>query len=193
LIPSEDEEISKRFTEIFSKKYNVYLGCEAEFLSKRHGNDGGGDDAADSDSDATTINHNNHDGDSIFHVLIKDSSGKSIELLSDQLLIAAGRIPNSDTLDLEKTGVKVNKSGFIITDRYLETTAKGIFALGDAIGRYLFKHNANHEAQYAYNNIMHPDRKIPVNYAAMPHAIFSSPSCSSGIYRTRIKRRRRTL
>lgn len=95
------------------------------------------------------------DGDSMFHVLVKDSSGKSAELLSDQLLIAVGRIPNSDTLDLEKTGVKINKKGFIVTDRYLETTAKGIFALGDAVGRYLFKHNANHEAQYVYNNIMH--------------------------------------
>jgi dihydrolipoamide dehydrogenase len=46
--------------------------------------------------------------------------------------------------------------------------------LGDAIGRYLFKHSANHEAQYAYYNIMHPDNMIPVNYHAMPHAIFSS-------------------
>jgi mycothione reductase len=175
LIPSEDEEISQRFTEIFSKKYNVYLGCEAEFVSKKHRNNGGGGGNA-ADSDATAINHDDdNDGGSIFHVLVKDSHGKSIELLSDQLLIAAGRIPNSDTLDLEKTGVKLTKKGFIITDRYLETSAKGIFALGDAIGRYLFKHNANHEAQYAYNNIMHPDRKIPVNYAAMPHAIFSSP------------------
>jgi dihydrolipoamide dehydrogenase len=65
--------------------------------------------------------------------------------------------------DLEKTRVRVNKKGYIITDEYLETGVKGIFALGDAIGRYLFKHNANHEAQYAIHNIMHPDRKIPVN------------------------------
>jgi len=43
--------------------------------------------------------------------------------------------------------------------------------------RYLFKHNSNHrptEAQYAFNNILHPDKKILVNYAAMPHTIFSS-------------------
>jgi mycothione reductase len=173
LIPSEDEEISKRFTQIFSKKYNVKLACEVEFVSKRHLNDYSG---YEDDSHAiTNVNHDTDDGDSMFHVLVKDSSGKSAELLSDQLLIAVGRIPNSDTLDLEKTGVKINKKGFIVTDRYLETTAKGIFALGDAIGRYLFKHNANHEAQYVYNNIMHPDRKIPANYAAMPHAIFSSP------------------
>jgi mycothione reductase len=154
LIPDEDEEISKKFTEIFSKKYNVYLDYEIEYVS--------GDDG---DSDSSNQ----------FHVLAKNTSGKSIELDSDQLLIAAGRVPNSDTLDLEKTGVKINNRGFIIVDRYLETNIKGIFAFGDAIGRYLFKHNANHEAQYAYYNLLHPDSVIPINYYAMPHAIFSSP------------------
>ena len=63
----------------------------------------------------------------------------------------------------------------IVTDKYLETNVKGIFALGDIVGRYLFKHNANNEAQYAYNNIISSTKKIPVNYYAMPHAIFSSP------------------
>ena len=71
--------------------------------------------------------------------------------------------------------MRVGEKGYIKTDRFLETDVNGIFALGDIIGRYLFKHNANHEAQYAFNNILHPDKKIPVNYAAMPHAIFSSP------------------
>ncbi|MGC1930168.1 MAG: FAD-dependent oxidoreductase, partial [Candidatus Nitrosopolaris sp.] len=105
----------------------------------------------------------------------EDATGKSLELKTDQLLIAAGRIPNSDTLDLEKTGVRVGEKGYIKTDKFLETDVNGIFALGDIIGRYLFKHNANHEAQYAANNILHPDKKVPVNYTAMPHAIFSSP------------------
>ena len=149
LVPNEDEEVSQKFTEIFSKKYNIYVGYETECVSRE----------------------NNE-----FHVVAKeDTSGKSLELVSDQLLIAAGRIPNSDTLDLEKTGVRVGEKGYIKTDRFLETDVNGIFALGDIIGRYLFKHNANHEAQYAFNNILHPDKKVPVNYAAMPHAIFSSP------------------
>jgi dihydrolipoamide dehydrogenase len=39
----------------------------------------------------------------------------------------------------------------------------------------MFKHTANHEAQYAFNNIMREDRKIRVDYTAMPHAVFSSP------------------
>jgi mycothione reductase len=155
LVPDEDEEVSQKFTEIFLKKYNVYLGYEPKLVSK-----------------------DMHNGK--FHVTAtKDAAGKSLELVSDQLLIAAGRIPNSDTLDLHKTGVKVNKKGYIVTDKYLETNVKGIFALGDIIGRYLFKHNANNEAQYAYNNIMSQNEKIPVNYYAMPHAIFSSPQIAS--------------
>ncbi len=157
LIPNEDEEISKKFTEVFSKKYNVYLGYETESVSKSKRN---------SDNDA----------DSIFQIIAKNSDGrKSLELDSDQLLLAVGRIPNSDILDIEKAGVKVDEKGFIITDDYLETNVKGIFALGDAVGRYQFKHNANHESQYAFNNILHPNRKVAVDYTAMPHAIFSSP------------------
>ena len=153
LIPNEDEAVSQKFTEIFSKKYNIYVGYETEYVSREN---------------------------DTYHVVAKeDISGKSLRLVSDQLLIAAGRIPNSDTLDLEKTGVKLGEKGYIKTDRFLETEVNGIFALGDIIGRYLFKHTANHEAQYAYHNILNPDKKIPVNYAAMPHAIFSSPQVAS--------------
>jgi mycothione reductase len=99
-----------------------------------------------------------------------------LELNSEQLLIAVGRIPNSDSLDIIKTGVKLDENGFILVDQYLETNIKGIFALGDIGGRYQFKHNANNESRYAYHNMLVPDTKtVPVDYTAMPHAIFSSP------------------
>lgn len=137
----------------------MYLGYETESVSKRK---------KDSDID--------DDDDSTFQIMAKNSDGrKSLKLDCDQLLLAVGRIPNSDILDIEKTGVKVDEKGFIITDEYLETNVKGIFALGDAVGRYQFKHNANHESCYAFDNILHPNRKVAVDYTAMPHAIFSSP------------------
>ncbi|HET7644496.1 MAG TPA: dihydrolipoyl dehydrogenase [Nitrososphaeraceae archaeon] len=152
LIPQEDEEISQKFTEVFAKKYNLYLGFETESLSLSNNNLG-----------------------KRFSVIAKNKNGKSIELNSDQLLVSVGRIPNTDFLNLHKTGVMVRENGFIDVNKYLETTTKGIFALGDIIGRYQFKHNSNLEAQYAYNNIVYPDQKKPVDYTAMPHAIFSSP------------------
>jgi dihydrolipoamide dehydrogenase len=166
LIPEEDEEISKKFTEIFSKKYNVYLGYATTYVSK--------ESPKEKNIPGNNDNDNNNSSGK-FRVIAKNSSGEKIDLESDELLIAAGRIPNSDRLDLEKTGIKINKKGYIITDKYLETNVNGIFALGDAIGRYLFKHSANHEAQYAFYNILHPDRMAPISYYAMPHAIFSSP------------------
>lgn len=151
LLPNEDEDISQNFSKVFSKKYNVYLGYETENVSE--------------------FNDNRHKK---FYVQAKKNS-ESLQLVSDQLLIATGRIPNSDTLDLDKTGVGVDEKGNIKTNMYLETNISGIFALGDVVGRYLFKHSANHEAKFAYHNIVHHDNKIPVDYAAMPHAIFTSP------------------
>ena len=60
------------------------------------------------------------------HIVAKNKfSGKILELNSEQLLVAVGRVPDSDSLDIKKTGVKVDESGFIIVDQYLETNIKG--------------------------------------------------------------------
>jgi len=158
LIPYEDEEISQKFTDVFSKRYKVYLGYRTETITTKK------------------INDEENGISDTFHITAKnDTSERMVELESDQLLVAVGRVPNSYSLDLQRTGVKVNEKGFIIVDGYLETNVKGIFALGDVVGRFQFKHNANHEAQYVYHNILNSDKKIPVDYTAMPHAIFSSP------------------
>jgi mycothione reductase len=148
LLPNEDEEISEKFNTVFAKKYDVYTDYQTIEVFKK---------------------------DDDFHLIAKNREEKTIELTSDGLLVAVGRIPNTDTLDLEKTGVRLNENGHVIVDEYLETTTKGIFALGDVVGKYQFKHSANHEAQYAYTNIVRPDHKVAVDYTAMPHAIFSSP------------------
>jgi mycothione reductase len=159
LIPNEDIDISTKFTEIFSKKYNIYTGYTAEEVYY----------------DSNEKNDGNNKTKEIINVIAKNKFGDSVKVSSDQLLIATGRIPNSDLLNIEKSDVKINEKGFIVVDEYLETNVEGIFALGDAVGKYQFKHNANNEAQYAYNNIVNPDEKIPVNYTAMPHAIFTNP------------------
>lgn len=167
LIPDEDEEISQKFTEIFSKKYNVYLGYETESVTKKNKNIGkndGDDDDVDNDNSNT------------FHIIAENKSSKKVlEIDSDQLFIAVGRIPNSDILAVEKADVRLDENGLIMVDEYLETNIKRIFALGDIVGHYQFKHNANNQAKYAYHNLLNPGRKISVDYTAMPHSIFSSP------------------
>ncbi len=148
LVHREDEEVAQKFTEIFSQKYNVLTGLEAVKVAKK-GND--------------------------FEVTVKGEGGKTRTIMSDQLLVATGRRPNSDGLDVDKTGVKTDEKGFIITDDFLETNVKGIFALGDAVGHYLFRHSANLESEFNFYNIIDPSNKVPVDYNVMPHAIFSSP------------------
>jgi len=96
-----------------------------------------------------------------FVVLAKRSdSNKTLKIESDQLLIATGRVPNSDTLGLTSTGVDVDENGFIKVDKTLATNVEGIFALGDIIGRYQFRHSANLEAQYAFYNIFNQKKKF---------------------------------
>jgi mycothione reductase len=172
LIPTEDEDISKKLTEIFSKKYNVYLGYSTKSVStvKSYSMD--------------TVQNNKeimkNDKSKIYKVKARNNrTGSTINVESDQLLIASGRIPNSDTLDLGKTGVKLDDKGYVLTDEFLQTNINGIYSLGDVVGRYPFKHSANLEAHYAIHNILHGQDKIPVDYTAIPHAIFTSPQIAA--------------
>lgn len=182
LIPNEDEEVSQKFTELFSQKYNIYLNSEVESVEINKENHNGEKADIGVRTFLTTIRNNN-----------RGEQATATTIKSDQLLVATGRRPNSDLIDLDKTGVKVNEMGFILVDEYLETNVAGIFALGDAIGKYQFKHSANHEAQYAFHNITHHNNKIPVDYTAIPHAIFSWPQVAGVGYteqqlkKTRIK------
>ena len=107
------------------------------------------------------------------------TDGETAAVISDALLIATGRIPNTDQLQVEASGVEADERGFIKTNEYLETGTPGIWALGDIVGRYLLKHSANLEAAHATNNIFNPDQQVAVDYSAMPAAIFSSPQVAS--------------
>ena len=110
--------------------------------------------------------------------IIAQGSNKKIEVEADEILVAAGRKSNSDLLKPEKTGVKTDEHGWIIVNEYLETTKPNIWACGDAIGRHMFKHVANYESQIVYYNVF-GQKKIKVDYHAVPHAIFTYPEVAS--------------
>ncbi len=76
-----------------------------------------------------------------------DSSEKIME--ADGVMVSIGRVPNSDRLDLEKAGVKINGEGFIPVDSRMETNVPGIFAVGDVVGGPLLAHKAYREAKVA--------------------------------------------
>ncbi len=96
---------------------------------------------------------------------------------AEKIFIAAGRRSNADLLKPEATGVEVDSRGYIKVNEFLETGKPKIWAFGDAIGKYMFKHVANYETQIAWYNFI--GNKESVNYSAVPYAVFSNPQIAS--------------
>lgn len=86
-------------------------------------------------------------------VTITYEAGSPRELEADALLVAAGRIPRTKGLALEKAGVKVGEMG-VVTDHYLRTSAKHIYAAGDVTTSPKFTHLAAQQAGLALRNMV---------------------------------------
>ena len=149
MLTSADAEIYKKFTEVFSKKYKVILGHAVSKVYK--------------------------EGE-MFVVDAQNKNTKEIVKFSaEKLLIATGRVPNSDILDVAKSRIATDRKGYIATNEFLETNVQGVWAFGDIAGKFLFKHSANLEAEVVSQNMLYPKSKSPADYFAMPWAVFSSP------------------
>jgi mycothione reductase len=155
LLPDADDEVAAAFTERYADRFTVHTGHEATAVSTSDGE--------------VTVEARPYDADAGGVV-----GDESVSVTGDELLLAAGRVPNTDTLALDNTGVETDEDGFVATDEFLRTSADGVWALGDIVGEYLLKHNANHEARTAVRNIFGDDLEA-VDYSAMPFAVFASP------------------
>jgi len=111
-------------------------------------------------------------------VAVNRDKGKKLELTADEILVATGRAPLTDILHPEKAGIKTDKKGWIEVDEYLETSQPNIWALGDANGKYPFKHVANYEASIVYHNAV-LNEKVKADYHAVPHAVFTHPEIAA--------------
>lgn len=74
------------------------------------------------------------------------------------LLVATGRIPNSNRLDVAVAGIEVDAHGHIRTDDTYTTSVPGIWALGDLADHYQLKHMANAETRLVRHNLLHPSQ-----------------------------------
>ncbi|MCX8173974.1 MAG: dihydrolipoyl dehydrogenase [Thermoplasmata archaeon] len=98
---------------------------------------------------------------------------------ADEVLIATGRASNADILHPERAGIKTDEHGWIAVNEFLQTTAEGVWAFGDCIGGYQFKHVANYEAMVVYYNLISDIPRAKVDYHAVPRAIFTYPEVAS--------------
>ncbi|MCG5059960.1 MAG: mercuric reductase [Limnoraphis sp. WC205] len=94
-------------------------------------------------------------------------------IIADEILLAAGRVPNVESLNLEAAGVAVGKQGIQVNSK-LQTTNPRIYACGDVIGGYQFTHVAGYEAVVVLTNaLFFPVSKA--NYRVIPWATFTDP------------------
>jgi dihydrolipoamide dehydrogenase len=100
------------------------------------------------------------------------------EITADEILVAAGRVSNTDILAPEKGGIETDAEGWIIVNEHLETSQPNIWALGDANGKHPFKHVGNYESLVVYYNAILKE-PVKVDYHAIPHAVFTYPEIAS--------------
>jgi mycothione reductase len=151
LVSREDESISQRFTSIYQRRYDCHLNARVDRFHRV--------------------------GDEIAVSIHRD--GRSYDVTGDALLVAVGRIPNSDLLDVGHAGIDIDHNGYIVTDDYLRTTAPGVWALGDISNDNQLKHVANAEARAVAHNIIHPEDLRTADLWPIPHAIFGHPQIAS--------------
>ena len=123
---------------------------------------------------SATITGVRRDGDEVA-VLLEDGT----TVAGDLLLVATGRRPDTDDLDLDRAGVKLRDDGRIEVDAYGRTTADGIWSLGDASSPFELKHVANAEARALAHNLAHPDDLRPYPHDWVPSAVFTEPQIAS--------------
>ena len=106
-----------------------------------------------------------------------DKDGNKKDLECDVVLISVGRKPNTDGLNLEQAGIKLDKKNKIITDKNFKTNIDNIYAIGDVITGPMLAHKAEDEGIAVAENIA--GQSGHVNYDTIPGVIYTNPEVAS--------------
>lgn len=106
-------------------------------------------------------------------ITLEDRDKKQSFVKAEKVLVAVGRAANVEGLDLEKAGVKYSGKG-VEVDAHLRTSARNIYACGDAAGPYQFSHMAEYQAIIAVGNALFPFKR-KVDYGVVPWCTFTDP------------------
>ena len=104
---------------------------------------------------------------------VQSKSGEN-KLVGSHLLVATGRVPNSDTLNLTAAGIQTGKHGFIEVNDRLETTAEGVFALGDIKGGPAFTHISYDDFRIIRANLLEK-KNASTKDRQVPYTLFIDP------------------
>ncbi|MBV8438852.1 MAG: mercuric reductase [Silvibacterium sp.] len=132
------------------------------------------------------------------------SSGNSVQLsvrqgsetrrlIGSHLLVATGRIPNTEALNLAAAGVATDEHGYIKVNDYLETTAPGIYAIGDVKGGPAFTHISYDDYRIIDANLLRGERRS-IRDRILPYTVFIDPQLGRiGLTETEARERGRNI
>jgi dihydrolipoamide dehydrogenase len=148
LIPSMDRALGKELQKVLKS----HLGFEFHFNHKVTG-------AAVKGKEVT--------------VTAEGKDGKNIEIKGDYCLMSIGRRPYTDGLGLENAGLKADERGRISVNDHLETSVKGIFAIGDVVKGAMLAHKAEEEGVFVAEYLA--GQKPHINYNLIPGVVYTWP------------------
>jgi len=147
LVPKEDEDVCEEVTKIFKQEgIDTIFNAQVEKLEKS--------------------------GDNITIIFRQD--GDLQNLKGSHVLIAVGRKPSTENLQLSKSNIDTNDKGDILVNEHYETSCKGVYALGDVVGETPFTHMAYHDAHVVFNCV-YEDTWISKKDRLVPYCIFIDP------------------
>ncbi|MBF0490927.1 MAG: dihydrolipoyl dehydrogenase [Candidatus Omnitrophica bacterium] len=155
LLRHEDTEIAAEFQKVFSQHHNIQFQALP-----------------------TLVEYSNNQ-----FTVTYAQGGQSQRISAEALLVATGITSNTDTLDLINTDIEIKSGGLIKVNEYLETSVPGIYAMGDCVGNYFFRHSVNFEGEYLFDYLFGGKPRTPIAYPPVPHAIFTCPQVA-GIGKT---------
>jgi mycothione reductase len=152
LISQEEPEISDLLKEKLEKRMVIHADSEALEIKSNRGK----------------------------HVVVlrEKRSGEKNAIDAGAIMVAAGRRSNADILNVRAAGIETDRNGYIKVDAYLQTSRKNIWACGDALGRQMFTHAADKEAEIVWHNAT-GDGKMKMDFDTVPHVVFSYPQIAS--------------
>ena len=151
ILPYEDEEITALLRRSLTKKgIKILTGTRVEQVLVEAGK--------------ATVRVSNH--------------GVSQELLGETVLVAVGRVPNSEVGGLKELGVAM-ENGYVKVNEWMESSVAGIYAIGDLVGAPLLAHKASHEGIVAVEKMAKLDDVTPVDPRRIPSCTYCHPAVAS--------------
>ena len=147
LVRREDEDVSEAIREILENE-SIHIRLDAECI------------ALEKQGDKVAVDLNCSTGDK--------------KVIGSHLLLAVGRVPNTDDLGLDKAGVAVDQRGYVQVDDQLCTNVPGIYALGDCNGRGAFTHTSYNDYEIVAGNLLDNDKRR-VSDRITAYALYTDP------------------